>query len=149
MGGQARVGRGMAVAMMAKRRKPVLRKEDPLKERSVSEIVSNWPGGLGSMKTKSQRERQVERSWEWFRFLWFRFKVNKSWVRYLKAAKLLLLYLAFSSIVSAVHVCAFATAIIAGLQVLLENEADREIPDQDRLLAELLVYWDEHEEDES
>jgi hypothetical protein len=139
----------VAVAMMAKRRKPVPRREDLLKERSVSEIVSDWPGGLGRMKTKSERERQAERSWEWFRLLWFRFKVKKSWVRYLKATKLLVLYLAFSSVVSAVHICAFATAVIAGLQILLEREADREIPDQDRLLSDLLVYWDEHEDDET
>lgn len=126
---------------------------------------------LGQRRSVSQREREAERSWEWFKVLWFRsglsrahpthaasvkgvsgcvllaailhgqrdlpprfcscspalrFKIRKSWVLYLKCAKIFLLYVCFSMIFSAMHVLVFSTAVIAGLQVCWPARPDLE-----------------------
>ena len=60
-----------ALALAGKRRESG-RRSDLWKEKAISEIVADWPLGLGWRSSKSQREREDERTWEWFSLLFFR-----------------------------------------------------------------------------
>mmetsp|Transcript_42659 Transcript_42659/g.66816 ORF Transcript_42659/g.66816 Transcript_42659/m.66816 type:complete len:114 (+) Transcript_42659:157-498(+) len=73
------------------------------------------------MRTPFQQRLADARSWDYLDVLWFKIKVKKKWIAYLKAWQMILIYIVVSNFFPALHVLLFSVFLLGIIQSKLSR----------------------------